>query len=126
MMYIGDCGGNVKRSVIAHNEEYGIHVGTDPPIASPDFNGSWLPELANDIYDNGSWDIFYEHTGPDAPLMAIYNCWRAECPDFPRRVYGNVMCSPWLDSTHTRLIYTVDCETPTEPSTWGAIKAMFR
>ena len=126
MMYVGYCGGNVKRSIIAHNEEFGISVGTDPPIASPTFNGSWLPELANDIYDNGSWDIFYDHTGPDAPLMAIYNCWRAECPDFPRRVYGNVMYSPWLDSTHTRLIYTVDCETSTEPSTWGSIKAMFK
>ncbi|MFH1314113.1 MAG: right-handed parallel beta-helix repeat-containing protein [Candidatus Eisenbacteria bacterium] len=126
MAYGGHCGGNVKRSVIAHNEEYGIYVGSDPPIASPTFNGSWLPELANDIYDNGSWDIFYDHTGADAPLMAIYNCWRAECPEFATRVYGTVMYSPWMDSTHTRLIYTVDCETATEPSTWGSIKAMFR
>jgi hypothetical protein len=126
MAYAGDCGGDVSSSVIAHNEEFGICVGSDPPIASPTFNGSWLPELANDIYDNGSWDIFYHHTGPDAPLMAIYNCWRAECPDFGTRVYGNVMYSPWLDSTHTRLIYTVDCETRGDASTWGKIKAMFR
>jgi hypothetical protein len=126
MSYVGHCGGNVKRSVIAHNEQYGVCVWVDPPIASPTFNGSWLPELANDIYDNGSWDIFYDHTGPDAPLMAIYNCWRAECPDFPTRVYGNVMYSPWMDSTHTRMIYTVDCQTSAEPSTWGSIKAMFR
>jgi hypothetical protein len=103
MDFWGHCGGNVKRSVIAHNAELGIGVSTDPPIASPGFNGSWLSELANDIYDNGSWDIYYHHTGPDAPLMAIYNCWHAECPNFAARVYGNVMYSPWLDSTHTRL-----------------------
>jgi hypothetical protein len=126
MMYVGHCGGDVSGSVIAHNESRGISVSTDPPIASPGFNGSWLPGLANDIYDNGSWDIYYYHTGPDAPLMAIYNCWHAECPNFATRVHGNVMYIPWLDSTHTKLIYTVDCAGPTEASTWGSIKAMFR
>jgi hypothetical protein len=126
MDYWGHCGGGVWSSVIAHNEEYGIYIAADPPIASPSFNGSWIPEEANDIYDNGSWDIFFEHTGPGSPLMAIYNCWRAECPDFARRVHGNVMYSPWLDSTHTRLIYTADCPPSTESTPWGAIKAMYR
>jgi hypothetical protein len=61
MVYVGFCGGNCDRCVIAHNQE-GVHIYSDPPLAAPSFNGSWLPENANDFYDNVWWDLYYEHT----------------------------------------------------------------
>jgi hypothetical protein len=61
MVYIGHCGGDCDKCVIARNENCGVYISSDPPLAAPGFNGSWLPENANDFYDNGSYDIWYEH-----------------------------------------------------------------
>jgi hypothetical protein len=125
MEYIGFCGGNCDRCVIAHNEE-GVHIHSDPPLAAPYFNGSWLPENANDFYDNAGWDIYYVHTHQQALVMAIWNYWGEDCPDFSSRIYGRVDYTPWTDSTHTRLLNPEVCAQGREPSTWGTIKALFR
>ncbi len=125
MGYIGHCGGGVWSSVIAHNAA-GIDIYSDPPLAAPSFNGSWLPEEANDIYDNGSYDIRYAPTTPDALVMAIYNHWGGGCPDFASRIHGRVIYSPWLNSTHTVILNEEHCPGAVEASTWGKIKAMFK
>ena len=125
MEYIGFCGGNCDRCIIAHNEE-GVHIHSDPPLAAPYFNGSWLPENANDFYDNAGWDIYYVHTHQQALVIAIWNYWGEDCPDFSTKIYGRVDYTPWTDSTHTRLLNPEVCGQGMEPSTWGGIKAMYR
>ena len=125
MLYSGHCGGNCDKCIIAHNQE-GVHIYSDPPLAAPSFNGSWLPENANDFYDNVGWDIYYEHSSPQSLVMAIWNYWGEDCPDFSTRVHGRVDYTPWTDSTHTRLLNPEVCAQAREPSTWGSIKAMFR
>ncbi|MFH1312115.1 MAG: right-handed parallel beta-helix repeat-containing protein [Candidatus Eisenbacteria bacterium] len=129
LSYGGHCGGNCTRNVIAYNEDGGVWVYSDPPLASPDFNGTWLPEEANDFYGNGGYDIRYMYDPEQGQglVMAIYNWWGSDCPNFASRIYGsNVVYSPWLDSTHTVAITEADCQGATEPTTWGSIKAMFR
>jgi hypothetical protein len=126
MRYEGACGGNVKSSVIAHNLGDGVVIYTDPAPAVPHFNGSWLPEEANDIYDNSGWDIWYAHSCGHCLVMAIYNYWGSDCPDFAAKICGRVNYSPWMDSTHTQVLTDVDCPPSAEPSTWGAIKAVYR
>jgi hypothetical protein len=126
MYYEGHCGGNCTRNIIAHNEEHGAYVYCDPPLASPDFNGgSWL-EKANRIYDNGTWDIWYAHTGTDAIIMAQVNFWGSNCPNLVGRVHGRVDYIPWTDSTCTLILTEDDCPQATQPATWGGIKAIFR
>jgi hypothetical protein len=126
MHYWGACGGNVKSSVIAHNLGDGVYINTDPEPAVPHFNGSWLPEEANDIYDNAGWDIWYAHSCGNCLVMAIYNYWGSNCPDFEGKIHGRVDYSPWMDSTHTQVLTEDDCPEASDPSTWGNIKAMFR
>ncbi len=126
MRYDGDCGGDVWSSVIAHNLGDGVRIYTDPAPAAPNFNGSWLPEEANDIYDNAGWDIWYAHSCGHCLVMAIYNYWGSDCPDFAAKIHGRVVYSPWMDSTHTHVFTESDCPEAIEPSTWGSIKAMFR
>ena len=125
MTYLGHCGGNCDKCTIAYNQE-GVRIYSDPPLAAPSFNGSWLPENANDFYDNAGWDIYYEHTHDQALVMATWNYWGEDCPDFSSRVHGRVDYTPWTDSTHTRLLNPEVCAQGSEPSTWGGIKAMFR
>jgi hypothetical protein len=125
LYYWGHCGGDCTNNVIAHNEECGAYVWSDPPIASPCFNGgSWLEE-ANSIYENGTWDIWYAHTGLDALIMAQLNFWGSNCPDFAGKIHGRVDHTPWVDSTHTVVLREDDCPQATRPSTWGDIKAKF-
>jgi len=126
LYYLGACGGNCAGNVIAHNEECGAYVNTTPPLASPWFNGGWALEDANDFYDNGTWDIWYAHSGPDALIMATHNYWGRMCPDFTTKIHGRVNYSPWTDSTHATLIEEDDCPNATEPATWSSIKALFR
>jgi hypothetical protein len=123
--YVGHCGGGCDKCIIAHNQE-GVWIYSDPPLAAPGFNGSWLPENANDFFDNAGWDIWYAYSTPDALVMAIYNYWGTECPDFTSRLHGRVLYSPWMDSTHTVVLNEDHCPQAVEPSTWGSIKAMFR
>ena len=126
MGYHGRCGGNVRSSVIAHNGGSGVEISTDPSGATPGFNGSWLPEEANDFYDNGAWDIWYAHSGDWDLVMAIYNYWGSDCPDFASKIHGRVNYNPWMDSTHTEVFVDEDCQEATEPTTWGSIKSLFR
>jgi hypothetical protein len=126
MYYMGHCGGNCDRNVIAHNEECGVYVWCDPPLAAPWFNGGLEKAEANDIYDNGTWDIWYLHTGDDALIGARYNYWGGGCPDFGAKIHGRVVYSPWVNSTHTVSLNEEDCPGAVEASTWGSIKATFR
>jgi hypothetical protein len=125
LYFSGNCTGNCTRNTLAYNSG-GVYIYADPPLGAPGFNGSWEPLLANDFYGNTGYDIFYEHTEGTGGVMAIYNYWGSRCPDFASKFYGEITYSPWVDSTHTELIYTADCPGATESTTWGAIKAMFR
>jgi hypothetical protein len=126
MYFWGATGGNCDRNVIAHNESYGVYIYCDPPLAAPDFNGSWVPELANEFYDNGGTDIWYHYASPTGFVMALYNYWGSKCPDFQSEVHGGVNYSPWVDSSHTVILTQEDCPGATAPSTWGSIKALYR
>jgi hypothetical protein len=126
LYYDGACGGDCSRNVIAENLGVGVYIYADPPLAAPDFNGGLNPPDANDFYDNGSYDIKYDHSGGVNGVMAKLNYWGGDCPDFASKLYGNVYYSPWLDSTHTVFLNADDCPGTTDPSTWGGIKALFR
>ena len=129
MSYAGHCGGNCTRNVIAYNEDGGVWVYADPPLATPGFNGGFLPEEGNDFYGNGGYDIHYQYAPASGQglLMALYNYWGSDCPDFSTKIYGEyVNHFLWLDSTHTVVLNEDDCPGATEPTTWGSIKAMFR
>lgn len=126
LYYYGECGGDCSRCLIAYNEACGAYIDTDPPIASPGFNLHWNKAEANDIYENGSWDIWYAHSGDDALVMAILNYWGSDCPDFDSRIHGRVNHTSWVDSTHTRIITEADCPNAAQPTTWSSIKAMYR
>jgi hypothetical protein len=126
MYYVGSCGGDCWKCIIAHNEGVGVWIYSDPPLAAPSFNGSWLPEEANDFYDNGGWDIWYAYAHEQALVMATYNYWGTDCPDFASKIHGRVVYSPWVNSTHTVSLNEDDCPGAVEASTWGKIKAMFR
>ncbi len=126
MRYKGHCGGDLWKCQIAYNAGGGVTIRSDPPLAAPSFNGQWLPRDANDFHDNGSWDIWYEHSSPQSLVMATYNYWGSDCPDFTSKIHGTVRYSPWVDSTHTLIFTESDCPDVTEPTTWGAIKTLFR
>jgi len=126
MEYWEYCGGGCIRNTIAHNAHGGVYIYADPPLASPSFNGSWLPQDANDFYGNGNFDIWYDHSPGRACVMALYNYWGTNCPDFESKLHGEIYYSPWVDSTHTVILNEDDCPGATNSTTWGTIKAMFR
>ena len=126
LYYAGHCGGNCKRNVIANNGEAGVLIFyADPPLAVPDFNGGLLPADANEFYGNGTYDIdyCYSHQGG---VMAKWNWWGADCPDLTGKFRGLVYYEPWTDATHTQRLDAEACEGATEPTTWGAIKSIYR
>jgi len=126
LYYAGHCGGNCKRNVIANNDSYGVLIlSADPPLAVPDFNGGLMPADANDFYGNGSYDIKYPYSD-EGGVMAKWNWWGSDCPDFSDKVSGRVYYEPWTDSSHTLRMDTEACENATKPSTWSEIKALFR
>jgi hypothetical protein len=124
--YIGHCGGNCARNRIAHNDGIGVRVYADPPLAAPDFNGGKVCWAANDFFDNGGPHISYAHTAGQAFLVAQYNYWGSDCPDSSEIFEGEVIYSPWVDSTHTQILNEDLCEGSAEPTSWGRIKMMFR
>jgi len=126
LFYAGHCGGNCDRNIIAHNDSIGVWVYADPPLAAPDFNGGGVLWDANDFYDNGGPHISYSHSAGPGFLVAQYNYWGSNCPDFSAILEGEVVYSPWVDSTHTQGLNEDDCLEATEPTSWGSIKAMFR
>jgi hypothetical protein len=113
------------RNSIAHNNGGGVYVFANPAYGAPIFNGSGDPRLANDFYDNAERDMQYDHDGPSA-VTASYNYWGSDCPNFAHKLQGNINFSPWMDSTHTKVLTQEDCPNATEPCTWGTIKAMYR
>jgi parallel beta-helix repeat protein len=126
LYYSGRCGGNCKRNVIANNMSHGVLIASaDPPLAVPDFNGGLVPADANDFYGNGGYDIDYCYSDRGG-VMAKWNWWGADCPDFSGKFNGLVYYSPWTDSTHTRRLDEDSCTVSAEPSTWSKIKTMFR
>jgi len=125
LVFFGNCTGDCSGNTIAYNG-IGADIWADPPLGAPTFNGSWEPELANDFYGNTALDIRYDHPAGLAGIMAIYNYWGSSCPNFAGKLEGEVIYSPWMDSTHTVVLTEQDCPGATEPSTWGSIKAMFR
>jgi hypothetical protein len=125
MYFYGNCTGNCTRNVIAYNG-MGVDVWADPPLGAPTFNGSWEPEQANEFYGNNGLDIRYQHPSGYPGMTAIYNYWGSDCPDFDHKLQGEINYSPWMDSTHTQVFTPDDCPEATEPTTWGAIKAMYR
>jgi len=125
LVFGGNCTGDCSGNTIAYNG-IGADIWADPPLGAPTFNGSWEPELANDFYGNTALDIRYGHPPGLAGIMAIYNYWGSNCPNFAGKLQGEVIYSPWMDSTHTVVLTEKDCPGATEPSTWGSIKAMFK
>ncbi|MFH1312089.1 MAG: right-handed parallel beta-helix repeat-containing protein [Candidatus Eisenbacteria bacterium] len=126
LYYAGHCGGNCERNVIANNGGSGVFImSADPPLAVPGFNGGLVPADANDFYGNAAYDIdyCYSHQGG---VMAKWNWWGADCPDFAGKFRGRVYYEPWTDATHTLRLDPEICEQATEPTTWGAIKSIYR
>jgi hypothetical protein len=124
--FYGNCTGDCSGNAIAFNPT-GVYIWADPALGAPTFNGSWDPQLANDFHDNTNFDIDYEH--PHSfyfGMTAIYNYWGSKCPDFDHKLNGEINYSPWMDSTHTKVLTQTDCPDATEPTTWGAIKAMYK
>jgi hypothetical protein len=117
LVYIDHCGGNVNKCTIAHTHGTGVYVWCDPPLAAPWFNGSWLHENANDFYDNAGWDIWYRYTGDQGLMMAPYDYWGSDCPNFAGKIYGRVIYTPWMDSTHTQVFDEDDCPPSADPCT---------
>jgi parallel beta-helix repeat protein len=126
LYYSGYCGGNCKRNVIANNMGDGVSIPyADPPLAVPDFNGGLVRADANDFYGNAGYDINYCYSGSGG-VMAKWNWWGADCPDFTGKFNGLVYYEPWTDSTHTQRLDEEACAVSVEASTWGKIKALFR
>jgi hypothetical protein len=125
MFFWGNCTGNCAQNTICNNGA-GVYVSADPPLGAPSFNGSWEAALANDFHDNAGLDISYNHGPGLSGMMAIFNYWGSKCPDFDHKLLGDINYEPWMDSTHTQSYTDEDCPEATEPTTWGAIKAMYR
>ncbi len=132
MQFEDICGGNCTRNLIAYNgdigeyDDGGIWFGSNTYGNGPVFNESGDPEMANDIYGNIPLDVCAVTNIGLNELWVHCNYWGSRCPNFAGKCKGHVYYAPWVDSTHTRLLCFTDCPEATEPTTWGAIKAMYR
>jgi len=116
----------MQANTIVGNGKHGVYAEMDYIYQSPCLNCTFELEMANNVYGNGWYDVYYIESTGLGLFMAIYNYWGTLCPD-PSRFYGRIDVSVWTDSTHT--VICTDCENcyhSTEPTTWGKIKAMFR
>ena len=66
-------------------------------------------QKANDIYDNGGLDIYLAQDEDYGWVYAPYNYWGGRCPAFSTNLHGDVIHSPWVDSTHTEVLTAEDC-----------------
>jgi len=128
----------MERNIVSDNSEIGVefYAGTCCPQSSPPTVDAVLGgslEAANDIH--GSPVNFKAHALEDIGYVQVaggYNYWGSTlCVDFvPSFVvdeHDDVSFDflPFTDESHT-LIFD-ECESnPTEPRTWGSIKAMYR
>jgi hypothetical protein len=125
LLFFGNCTGNCSRNTIAFNG-MGVDVWADPPLGAPTFNGEWEPAQANYFHSNTGLDMRYNHPAGYCGMTAIWNYWGSDCPDFDHKIEGEINYSPWTDSTHTKALTDKDCPGATQPTTWGAIKAIYR
>lgn len=134
MQFGGDCGGNCTRNIIANNgyiggdvDHGGVWIGGDTEGQTVSFNKFCEPAMANDFYGNTGCDICTRALGEYMWVDAEYNYWGSDCPDFSGRFLGKIWCGIWVDSAHTSIFTDWShCQKPTEPSTWGGIKAIYR
>jgi hypothetical protein len=102
----------------------GVNVAVETGY-EPTFYDTSIPASGNSIFGNAI-DVFYSTSGYGGVLQPFFVYWGSECPDFDRIIVtnGNVEYSPWSDSTHTLML--TECPQVTEPTTWGAIKALYK
>jgi len=125
MYFEGWCGGGCRLNSICSNTQHGVVIYPDPELAAPGFNGGLDPNYANDFSGNGGYAIYNGFEHPTTGIFAEFNYWGSRCPNFSELFHGPVTYEPWVDSTHTEILNHDDCPDATEPTTWGAIKAMF-
>lgn len=113
-------------NTIGHNSGDGIRLLGLAPWTDIILNPEGRFQDANDIYDNGGRDVYIEEYEDCGFVYAPYNYWGSRCPSFSTEIYGSVSYSPWVDSTHTEALTPDDCPDEIEPTTWGAVKSMFR
>jgi hypothetical protein len=116
-----------QMNVITNNTDYGawVHQGSAYPYTAPCFNCGMQKSTANDIYGNGSYDIYYEDDTGLGLIEARFNYWGSLCP--VPSLHGNITLVPWVDSSHTLQCDACgSCHDATQPATWGSIKAIFR
>jgi hypothetical protein len=113
------------RNKIVNNDGDGVIAIAEYIFAHPDLNHTGQKELANDIYGNSGYDVYYEEETGIGTFGATLNYWGRLIP-IPT-LYGNVDYVPWVDSSHTLMCHTKDdCYPTTSPTTWGGIKALYR
>jgi hypothetical protein len=113
------------RNKIVNNHRNGVTAIMTYVAHSPFLNHTGHKELANDIYANGDYDVYYEEQTGIGAFYAAYNYWGPLLP--VPSLYGYVYYVPWVDSTHTLVCYTKDdCDPGIAPTTWGTIKTLYR
>ena len=118
--------GLIEGNKIINNGWAGVYADMDYAYNTPCLNCRHYRELANDVYGNGEYDVYYDEETGLGLFEATFNYWGTLCPE-PLRFYGRVNWSPWVDSTHTVLCSDCDtCHHETNPTTWGNIKVMFK
>jgi len=111
---------------IVHNGGNGVTAIMDYEYHHPCLNCTWRKEMANDVFGNGGYAVYLVEPVGLGVFEATYNSWGTLCPD-PAMFYGNIDWLPWVDSTHTTRCYDCEsCQPATEPTTWGAIKSIYR
>jgi len=126
MWFLGGSPALLDRNVIVNNGQYGVYVDTDPG-GEPGMTTQWLPHNGNSIYGNAEYDLYSAVEDQSGVVEARFTYWGSDCPDFEQVIGGpgRVNYLPWSDSTHTEEY--VECPPQaTKPSTWGAIKSIYR
>lgn len=124
--FFGYSGALMVSNKIIRNGEYGVYAWMTDWFYSPDLNCTAGLQFANDVYGNGLYDVYYREDTGGGLFCANLNYWGTNCPD-GSRFYGRVQWDTWTDSTHTDICSSCDtCGTATLPTSWGAIKALFR
>ena len=116
----------VIQNVMAGSEECGFFVACDAGY-EPNLYSLEIPGCGNSLYNNRGRDIYFHPGDDECYLSANYTYWGSDCPDFDRIIPSgeNIQYIPWSDSTHSKIFWECPPQA-TEPTTWGAIKAMYR
>lgn len=115
----------ITRNSIADNVKYGLYVMTPAGYEPSLFDGS-VPASGNSFFGNGECDLLFETPTGGGRLYALFTYWGSDCPDFSGVICGTgVDYIPWTNSTHTE-IFSQCPPQATEPTTWGAIKSIYK